>query len=370
MVPSAVHQATSSTSDTCSDCAPESSASESAMPSSVVPSSSESPSNQISCSRLNVSQENVSATSVSTPSVSTSVAVVATSPPVCNSSVNVTPTITSQSSSASPFSPINPLVAAGLVPEDLSDILITPASDAAVAKKRTKRIVGARHLTSDEYVQMIHNEERKKKEAEDLKEQKKAERERKKIERENEKKNKLEKQAARKKEMEERKRKQLAERGKGRGRKRKCLETPSASMGHRTLYSMSDSDSSEIEQHKSSDSEPDSPDQESEEEPGPSAESLESEEDDHRNQLPEPGPSAESCRPRRHGVLPARFRDELSDDDDGVICDLCFLKEPLDMAGGIVFWVDCDLCGVWVHTYCAFNKNAVSRKFKCKECSS
>ena len=124
----------------------------------------------------------------------------------------------------------------------MSDILITPASDAAVAKKRTKRIVGARHLTSDEYVQMIHNEERKKKEAEDLKEQKKAERERKKIERENEKTNKLEKQAARKKEMEERKRKQLAERGKGRGRKRKCLETPSASMGHRTLYSMSDSD--------------------------------------------------------------------------------------------------------------------------------
>ena len=118
---------------------------------------------------------------------------------------------------------------------------------------------------------------------------------------------------------------------------------------------------SEIEQHKSSDSEPDSPDQESEEEPGPSAESLESEEepgpsaesleseeepgpsaesleseeDDHRNQLG--GPSAESCRPRRHGVLPARFRDELSDDDDGVICDLCSLKEPLNMAGGIVF---------------------------------
>ena len=145
MVPSAVHQGTSSTSDTCSDCAPEPSASESAMPSSVVPPSSESPSNQISCSRLNFSQENVSATSVSTPSVSTS-AVVATSPPVCNSSVNVSPTITSQSSSASPFSP-NPLVPAGLVPEDLSDILITPASDTAVAKKRMKRIVGARHLT-------------------------------------------------------------------------------------------------------------------------------------------------------------------------------------------------------------------------------
>ena len=45
-------------------------------------------------------------------------------------------------------------------------------------------------------------------------------------------------------------------------------------------------------------------------------------------------------------------------------------RRHCDMAGGIVFWVDCDLCGVWVHTYCAFNKNAVSRKFKCKECSS
>ena len=79
----------------------------------------------------------------------------------------------------------------------MSDILVTPSSDAAVAKKRMKRIVGARHLASDEYVEMLKSEERKMKEGEDLKEQKKVERERKKIERENEKKNKLEKQAAR-----------------------------------------------------------------------------------------------------------------------------------------------------------------------------
>ena len=26
------------------------------------------------------------------------------------------------------------------------------------------------------------------------------------------------------------------------------------------------------------------------------------------------------------------------------------------MAGDTVFWVDCELCGVWVHTYCAFQK--------------
>ena len=280
MIPSAVHQVTGSSSDTCSDCVPESSASESAVPSSVMPLSSESPSNEISRDP-NVSQEAVSATSSSLPRLSTSIAVVAASPPptVCTSSVNVTTTIMSPSSSVSSFSPVNPLVCAGLVPEDLSDILVTASSDAAVAKKRTKRIVGARHLTSDEYVEMVKSEERKKKEAEDLKEQKKVERERKKIERENEKKNKLEKQAARRKEMENRKRKQLAERGKGRERKKKCLETPSVPME-------SDSESSEVEKQRSY-SEPDSADQESE--------------DDDRST--QPGP----CRLRQHGILPARF---------------------------------------------------------------
>ena len=87
--------------------------------------------------------------------------------------VNIT-TIMSPSSSNSSFPPVYPLVCAGLVPEDLSDILVTPSSDAAVAKKRTKCIVGARLLTSDEYIEMLESEERKKKEAEDLKEQKRA----------------------------------------------------------------------------------------------------------------------------------------------------------------------------------------------------
>ena len=39
----------------------------------------------------------------------------------------------------------------------------------------------------------------------------------------------------------------------------------------------------------------------------------------------------------------------------------CSFKEPLGMAGDMVFWVNCGLCGVWVHTYCAFQKNAISR---------
>lgn len=156
MIPSAVHR---SSSDTCSDCAPESSASESAVSSSNIPSSLESPSNHIT-SGGNVSQEIVIATPSSVPSVAASVDVAATPPPVNTSRDAST---TDSPSSGSRFSPVNPLVVAGLVPEDLSDILVTPSSDAAVAKKRTKRILGARHLTSDEYIEMLKNEEKKKK---------------------------------------------------------------------------------------------------------------------------------------------------------------------------------------------------------------
>ena len=36
-------------------------------------------------------------------------------------------------------------------------------------------------------------------------------------------------------------------------------------------------------------------------------------------------------------VLPARFRDDLSDDEDGVVCNLCQLSEPPGMAGDIFF---------------------------------
>ncbi len=39
------------------------------------------------------------------------------------------------------------------------------------------------------------------------------------------------------------------------------------------------------------------------------------------------------------------------------------------MTADTVFWVDCDLCGVWVHTYCALHKNVVIRKYLCNECS-
>ena len=42
----------------------------------------------------------------------------------------------------------NPLVSAGLIPEEMADILETPLPDAASIRKRTKRITGARDLTA------------------------------------------------------------------------------------------------------------------------------------------------------------------------------------------------------------------------------
>ena len=91
--------------------------------------------------------------------------------------------------------------------------------------------------------------------------------------------------------------------------------------------------------------------------------------DDSTQPEPPEARASQSARPRRSGILPARFRDDVSD-DDGILCDLCQLKEPPGMADNTVFWVDYDSCGKWVHNYCAFKKNAVSKRFKCDECSS
>ena len=57
---------------------------------------------------------------------------------------------------------VNPLVSAGLVSPDLMDILAVPSADAAVSKQRTKRITGARCLTSDEYAEMLQKDKEKK----------------------------------------------------------------------------------------------------------------------------------------------------------------------------------------------------------------
>ena len=71
---------------------------------------------------------------------------------------------------------------AALAPEVLLDILTTPPNDCAVSKKRTKRINGARNLTSEEYVEMLREDKRKKIAAEELKEKRKHEREKRKRE--------------------------------------------------------------------------------------------------------------------------------------------------------------------------------------------
>lgn len=283
-----------------------------------------------------------SVTSTSTTASETTPSSVTLPSTTATSSIPVTTPSSTSSATSTPFSPVNPLVAAGLVPETLSDILVTPPEDAAVTKQRTKRIVGARHLTSDEYLQMLKDEEKKKKEAEELKEKKKAEREQKKEQRkaelEKKKKERLEKQAAKRKEMEERKKQ-----GKGKKRSRSQAAKPPSVRRRLDLEDSSDSNCSE-------------------EEPNSELDSTDSQE----SMDEQPGPS--SGRPHRHGRLPARFRED--EDEDGVICELCQLTEPPGMPGMTVFWVDCDSCGMWVHNYCAFKKNAVSRRFKCKKCSA
>ena len=89
--------------------------------------------------------------------------------------------------------------------------------------------------------------------------------------------------------------------------------------------------------------------------------------DDEQAHSPQPGSS--DSRPHRRVQLPARFRDDIKD-DDGVVCAVCKLNEPQGVSADTVFWVDCDVCGVWVHNYCVFKNNAVSRGYKCKSCQS
>ena len=58
------------------------------------------------------------------------------------------------------------------------NILVAPANDAAVMKKRTKRITGARDLTAGEYADMLREDKRRKEEQKRRgREQKKKERE-------------------------------------------------------------------------------------------------------------------------------------------------------------------------------------------------
>ena len=68
----------------------------------------------------------------------------------------------------------------------------------------------------------------------------------------------------------------------------------------------------------------------------------------------------EVCRPRRQRLLPTRYRSDSEDQNDGVLCIICNHNEPEELSSEMVFWIDCSVCGAWVHTYCAFGSNTVT----------
>ena len=76
----------------------------------------------------------------------------------------------------------------------------------------------------------------------------------------------------------------------------------------------------------------------------------------------------EVCCPHRQRLLPTRYRSDSEDQNDGVLCIICNHNEPEELPSEMVFWVDCSVCGAWVHTYCAFGSNTVTRQFKCENC--
>ena len=58
-----------------------------------------------------------------------------------------------------------------------------------------------------------------------------------------------------------------------------------------------------------------------------------------------------SLRTKHTGTrqLPARFCV-----DNDTLCKLCDKHEPEGITANHIFWIDCDKCGCWVHTACAF----------------
>ena len=217
----------------------------------------------------------------------------------------------------------------GLVAEDLSDILSTPPNDSAVTKKRTKRITGARNLTFEEYVEMLREDKRKKIEVEEMQEMRKHEREKRKREIEEKKKETQLKKRQREEEKEQQNNDKLKAQANTR---RQVRESSSVSDnipdGHSTSSSSTGSDSVTL-----------------------------TGEEPRRN------------RPQCRSKLPAGFCEDI-DDADGVLCEVSYSTGPEGLASGTVFWINCDKCGVWVHNYYFFQKNNVSRKYVCTDCSA
>ena len=97
-----------------------------------------------------------------------------------------------------------------------------------MAKKLTKRITGARALTVNEFVEMLREDDRKKKEEAELKQKRKEEREQKK-KKEDQKKQKAEEQARKKQERQNRKQKLSKEKTQRNTRRRVNLDSCSES---------------------------------------------------------------------------------------------------------------------------------------------
>ena len=217
---------------------------------------------------------------------------------------------------------VNPLVSAGLIPSNLGDIFAPPPSSASKPKRR---IVKARVLTEDEFANLLKEKDRKEKEAAEDKERRKIEREQKRQKAAEEKEKKKIEQERKKQERERRK----DEKGKGKQKKRtsqKKVPSPSPSL---------------------------SPVTSGDEDLGP-------------------GPSKRSKS--RSVRMPSRYRTEEDEDSSGnesdTICARCEKRDLEVDNDGPVFWIDCDSCSVWYHTYCVFGKNVtiMSRRFLCEDC--
>lgn len=81
---------------------------------------------------------------------------------------------------------MNPLVAAGLIPEHLQDILVSP-EDGPKKKKRSRMVTKARVITGDEYMEIMREKGRKKENEQREKEDRKKKREEKRLQKEKEK---------------------------------------------------------------------------------------------------------------------------------------------------------------------------------------
>ena len=336
MMPSSLHDSplNFSSSDSSSDLAAPSSSSStsvSASPiSSTIISTSLVFSTVISTPPSHVSSTIISASPVSSTIISASPVsstVVSTSP-VCSTIISASPVWGSPvcSPNMSTPSPVNPLVMAGLIPGEMADILATPSSDAAMTKKRTKRITGARDLTADDYREMLLDDKKRKEDLEQQKIRRMEEREEKKREREK-----------KKEEVAKRKGKKV---GKRKGQDKLQQQPVQSSPVHHS--SDSDSDAGVVTAPVCSVSALSAPD--------------------------EGEPSSSRPRPRRRAQLPSRFRSESDSENDGAICTICNLNEPEGLGAEIVFWIDCSVCGEWVHNVCAFRSNTVTRQYVCKNC--